>query len=96
MANLRLFPFMKRLDYYDLENVNLESGIYGLNSAYANAPSNETSKVGSGMIIIFNGKGLSIGGNPILQIAIDYIGNTMKFRTNWTGEWYDWRTFSLT
>lgn len=96
IGKLGLFPFMKRLNHYDLNDVSLESGIYGLNFSFENAPSNESSQVGTGMIIIFNGKGLSFGGDPILQIAVNYIGEVIRFRTNWVGIWYDWKTISLT
>lgn len=96
MNSLGLFPFMKRLDFYDLDNINLESGIYGLNNSINNnAPSNNSSGILLGAVLIFNGNNLSIGGNPIVQIVVDYSIKTIKIRTYWVTKWYDWKSVSL-
>ena len=92
IGNLGLFPFMNRLDLYDLNNMNLGSGIYGLNNTNNdNSPSNNNSGIILGTVIIFNGNGLSGGGNPIVQIIIEYTGVRTKYRTNWVGNWNDWK-----
>lgn len=92
IGNLGLFPFMRRLNYYDLDDINLESGIYGINNTgeRKNAPSNDSSGIHLGMIIIFNGKGMSLGGNPVVQIAVEYMANSIKIRTYWSTRWYEW------
>lgn len=92
IGNLGLFPFMRRLNYYDLDDINLESGIYGINNTgeRENAPSNDSSGIHLGMIIIFNGKGMSLGGNPVVQIAVEYMANSIKIRTYWSTRWYEW------
>lgn len=92
IGNLGLFPFMRRLDFYDLDNINLESGIYGINNTgdRNNAPSNDSTGIHLGMVIIFNGKGKSLGGDPIVQIAIEYTGKSIKVRTYWSTKWYEW------
>lgn len=98
MDNLGLFPFMKRLNYYDLDDITLASGIYGINNTGGreNAPSNDSSGIELGIIIIFNGRGLSLGGDPVVQIAVEYMAKKIKVRTNWATMWHDWVTISLT
>ena len=92
MNSLGLFPFMRRLNYYDLDDINLESGIYGINNTGGrkDAPSNDSTGISLGMIIIFNGKGMSLGGNPVVQIAVEYMANSIKVRTYWSTKWYEW------
>lgn len=92
MNSLKLFPFMRRLDYYDLNDINLESGIYGINNTGGrnDAPSNDSTGISLGMIIIFNGKEMSLGGNPILQIAVEYRSKIIKVRSYWSTVWNEW------
>lgn len=89
---------MKRLNYYDLDDITLASGIYGINNTGGreNAPSNDSSGIKLGMIIIFNGRGLSLGGDPIVQIAVEYTTNIINIRSYWSSKWYNWRSVSLT
>ena len=98
LDNLGLFPFMKRLNYYDIDDITLASGIYGINNTggHENAPSNDSSGIKLGIIIIFNGRGLSLGGDPVVQIAVEYMAKKIKVRTYWATMWYDWVTISLT
>mgnify|MGYP000693606359 CR=1 FL=1 len=67
---------------YDMNDKDLPSGMYGINADGINI-TNNNSGINYGSLLVFNGKDLSIGGNPIIQIAVEMYGNIVKLRTCW-------------
>lgn len=96
LGNLQQYPFMKRINRYDLNDHTLPSGIYGINTTNQSdyTPENNTSGIPLGVAIIFEGNGLSLGGNPVVQIVIDYLGNSIRYRTWFIDHWNEWKTIN--
>lgn len=67
---------------YDMNDKDLPSGMYGINADGMNI-TNNNSGINYGSLLVFNGKDLSIGGNPIIQIAVEMYGNIVKLRACW-------------
>lgn len=81
--------FMKRYkDSYDMNDISLPSGIYGIHFDYS--IKNNTTGFSLGSLIIINGTGLSHGGDPICQLAISNNG-TIRYRIYWFGDWSLWK-----
>ena len=74
---------------YDMNDKNLPSGMYGINADGMNI-TNNNSGINYGSLLVFNGKDLSIGGNPIIQIAVEMYGATVKLRTCWGSTFKSW------
>lgn len=93
-GNISITDLFQSVFYTSGENVesNIDdytsSGIYGINRDFwpdTDAP------IAFGCLLVFNGKGLAGGGNPIVQIAIDHSAENIKIRVYWIRSWYPWK-----
>lgn len=76
-----------RNNTYDIDDKELPSGLYGINTDSSMPSGNNWSGFNYGMYIVFNGIGLANGGWPRVQVAISHPGTHVKIRMNWLGSW---------
>lgn len=74
---------------YDMDDTALPSGLYSINKGLTGI--RNTSGIDHGMLVVFNGKGLSNGGSPIMQIVMGL--SAIKCRLYWLRSWGEWRDF---
>ena len=86
---------IRREGNFDFDDTTLPSGIYSISRAGGSPTGENWSGIEDGMLIVYNGAGLSYGGNPKVQVAISYNGLTIKFRVCWSGSWSPARNFPI-
>lgn len=74
---------------YDMDDTELPSGLYSVNKGLTGI--HNSSGIDHGMLVVLNGKGLSNGGSPIMQIVMGL--GAIKFRLCWLRSWGEWRYF---
>lgn len=79
-----------RRNAIDLDTT-IESGVYGINKEITK---NTPVAYGS-LIVFFTGSNTALGGNPIVQVAVNETASIIKIRSSWLGQWASWKSITV-